>query len=97
MYLSAGCKISVSSSKFSVFLPSRCCSVTFEDIRPALEFYDKYLDRPFDVQLEFALAIYVDDSYGQHSSTVTYYRNQPAMKNVRTLLLIFATLPVTSA
>lgn len=88
----------------SVLLPSRCCSVTFEDIRPAVEFYGRYLDRPFDVELEFGLwqsRWSTPTSSTPPPSTVTealvYCRNQPALKNIRTLLIIFAALPVTSA
>lgn len=88
----------------SSLLPSRCCSVTFEDIRPAVTFYERYLDRPYEVELEFGLWQSKWSTYSKTApppSAVTealaYCSNQPALTNIRKLLLIFAAIPVTSA
>ena len=88
----------------SSLIPSNCCSVTFEDIRPAVTFYERCLDRPFEVELEFGLWQSKWSDYSKTNpppSAVTealaYCSNQPALRNIRTLLLIFAAIPVTSA
>ena len=93
----------------SVILPSNCCTATFEDIRPAVEFYGRCLDRLSDVELEFGLwkSRWSTASSATSATSITplstvtealvFCRNQPALKNIRTLLLIFAAIPVTSA
>ena len=88
----------------SSLLPSRRCSVTFNDICPAITFYARYLDRPLEVELEFGLWQSEWSNYSKtnpHPLTVTealaYSSNQPALTNIRTLLLSFAAIAVTSA
>ena len=45
----------------SSLIPSRCCSVTFEDIRPAVAFYERHLDRPLAVELDPARSVQRSD------------------------------------
>ena len=97
------------TSSISVIRQSDCCTATFEDIRPAVEFYGRYLDRLSDVELEFCLwhSQWSTSSSSTSATSITppstvaedlvFCRNQPALKNIRTLLLIFAAIPVTSA
>ena len=87
-------------------LPSRRCSVTFEDnIRPAITFYARHLDRPLEVELEFGLwqskwsnytACKTNPSPSTLTEALAYCSNQPTLTNIRTLLLIFAAISVTS-